>query len=107
MESEQNPFNNITILQHFGPYHTQKEITLQNLYDRGWWISFVYYNDIVLVKKTNNNKNHVSFFCKFTKIYRGTIDNQTMKKIERFNDKQWKKYGKILIGDNYETDNQI
>lgn len=108
MEQDPNPFNNITILQYFGPYHTPKEITLQNMYDRGWWISFVCYNNIVLVKKTYNKKNNVSFFCKFTKIYRGTIDNKAMKKIERFNNKQWKKYKNKMLGDDYyEANNQI
>lgn len=107
MEQDPNPFNNITILQYFGPYHTPKEVTLQNLYDRGWWISFVYYNNIVLVKKSHKQKGNVNFFCKFTKIYRGTIDNKALRQIERFSNKQWKKYGKILIGDNYEANNQI
>lgn len=107
MDQEPNPFDNITILQYFGPYKTPKEITLQNLYDHGWWVSFVYYNNIVLVKKSYKQKGYVNFFCKFTKIYRGTIDNKAMKKIERFNDKQWKKYRKILIGDDYEANNQI
>lgn len=104
MEQDPNPFNNITILQYVGPYHTPKEITLQNLYDRGWWISFVYYNNIVLVKKTYNKKdntNNLSFFCKFTKIHRGTIDKKTMKKIDRFNNKQWKIYKNKMLGDDY------
>ena len=52
--------------------------------------------------------NNVSFFCKFTKIYRGTIDNKAMKKIERFNNKQWKKYKNKMLGDDYyEANNQI
>ena len=108
MEQEPNPFNNITVLQYFGPYKTPKEITLQNLYDRGWWISFVCYNNIVLVKKTCTKKDDVSFFCKFTRIYRGTIDNKAMKKIDGFNNKHWKKYKNKLLGDDYyETNNQI
>lgn len=107
MEQDPNPFNNITILQYFGPYKTPKEISLQNLYDHGWWISFVYYKNIVLVKKTYTKYN-VSFLCKFTKIYRGTIDTKAMKKIERFNNKQWKKYKNKLLGDDYyEANNQI
>ncbi len=107
MEQEPNPFDTITVVQYVGQYHVPREITLRQMYNKGWWITFVNSNNICLVRKNTVKKNHISFSCKFLKIHRGTIDNKALRQIERFSNKQWKKYGKILIGDNYETDNQI
>lgn len=102
MGEQQNPFENITVLQRNGPY-PPREITLQHLYNRKWWISFVDSNVICLVKKTTRYGD--LFACKFMKIHRGKIDSKTMRKIERFNNKQWGKYKQKMLGKDYETNN--
>lgn len=108
MDQEPNPFDTITVVQYVGQYHVPREITLRQMYNKGWWITFVNSNNICLVRKNTVKKNHISFLCKFTKIYRGTIDNKAMKKIDRFNNKQWKKYKNKMLGDDYyEANNQI
>lgn len=107
MGQEPNPFDTITVLQYVGQYHVPREITLQQMYRQGWWITFIQSNNICLVKKNKAKQNHISFSCKFLKIYRGTLNKKIIKKIERFNDKQWKKYGKLMIGDEYEANNKI
>ena len=100
MGADQNPFEKITVLRRNGPCPPY-EITLQHLYDRKWWITFVDSNVICLVK----NKYGNSFSCKFVKIYRGEIDSKTMRKIESFNNRQWKKYKHKMLGKDHETNN--
>lgn len=107
MEQIQNPFENITVLQFVGQYHIPREIKMQQLYNRGWWITFIYGRDVCLVRKKKAYKNHISFSCKFLKIYRGIVDERTIKQIERFNEQQWNKYKHIMLEENHETDNQI
>lgn len=103
MEPDSNPFENITVVQFVGQYHVPRETTLQQLYNRGWWISFVCSRDVCLIKK----RGKLSFTCKFLKLHRGVMDEKTIKKIEKFNEKQWNKYKHIMLGENYETNNQI
>ena len=107
MGQEPNPFDTITVIQYVGQYHVPREITLRQMYNNGWWITFVNAKNICLVKKNKAKQNHISFSCKFLTIHRGTIDNKALRQIESFSNKQWKKYGKILIGDNYETEHKI
>ena len=74
MDKEPNPFDTITVIQYVGQYHVPREITLRQMYNKGWWITFVNLNNICLVKKNKAKQNHLSFSLVIDKIFHNELN---------------------------------
>ena len=72
-------------------------ISLDELYKEGWWITEIFGSIAVLVRKTNYTKGQHYFCCVQKLIDINAISPKAAKTIKHIQDQQWKKYKHYLL----------
>ena len=75
-------------------------ITLDELYERGWWITEIFGSIANVVSKSHcNNTTHQRYYfkCQQCFIDPKSLTPAVLKKIEEVKDRQWEKYKGIML----------
>ena len=85
--------------KHIGNSWFTEQISLAELYRRGWWVTEIFGTYATVVKKSQSPslKRYYYFCCMQCQIDVNALTPQIKRKMKQINDTQWKKYKNIML----------
>lgn len=91
-------------IKQIGPSFLAERITLDELYQRGWWITEIFGSYATVVSESGYHQRHNSyehgrpyFCCRQCQIDTKALSPKVMRKINAIKNAKWKKYKRIML----------